>query len=170
MSFILRLLSHNVFHNYVFRLVFPLQKDDASGQQSHFFNIYSDWDLNSDSALDVVSQSCLPLELDFVPYHLYHTKTKGKKGWEVSLVEGFFQQYAISRATKMDRPRERKRNPLFYHPDSVVAEWEWLLHPFLPLGWRDAQLPRGGLRRVFPWIRQPEGHHALDGRTVLARQ
>nr|XP_045617862.1 KICSTOR complex protein kaptin-like isoform X1 [Procambarus clarkii]XP_045617871.1 KICSTOR complex protein kaptin-like isoform X1 [Procambarus clarkii]XP_045617879.1 KICSTOR complex protein kaptin-like isoform X1 [Procambarus clarkii] len=60
-----------------------IKKDDVSGQQSHFFNIYSDWDLNSDSALDVVSQNCLPLELDFVPYHLYHTKTKSKNGWEM---------------------------------------------------------------------------------------
>ncbi|XP_069994605.1 KICSTOR complex protein kaptin-like [Penaeus vannamei] len=59
-----------------------IKKDDTTGQQSHFFNIYSDWDLNSDSALDVVSQNCLPLELDFVPYHLYHTKTLGKNGWE----------------------------------------------------------------------------------------
>ncbi|XP_042238143.1 KICSTOR complex protein kaptin-like isoform X2 [Homarus americanus] len=59
-----------------------IKKDDATGQQSHFFNVYSDWDLNSDSALEVVSQNCLPLELDFVPYHLYHIKTKGKNGWE----------------------------------------------------------------------------------------
>ncbi|XP_053653410.1 KICSTOR complex protein kaptin isoform X3 [Cherax quadricarinatus] len=59
-----------------------IKKDDVTGQQSHFFNIYSDWDLNCDSALDVVSQNCLPLELDFVPYHLYHTKTKTKHGWE----------------------------------------------------------------------------------------
>ncbi|XP_064112312.1 KICSTOR complex protein kaptin-like [Macrobrachium nipponense] len=59
-----------------------IKKDDTSGQQSCFFNVYSDWDMTCDSALDVVSQNCLPLELKFVPYHLYHTKTYGKSGWE----------------------------------------------------------------------------------------
>ncbi|KAK7072616.1 hypothetical protein SK128_002576 [Halocaridina rubra] len=59
-----------------------IKKDDATGQSSCFFNVYSDWDLTCDSALDIVSQNCLPLELEFIPYQLYHTKTQGKSGWE----------------------------------------------------------------------------------------
>lgn len=62
------------------------QKEDGKGQQSQFFNIYSDWDLNSDSALEVVSQNCLTLNLDFVPYYLCHTQTNAKSGWEVMLI------------------------------------------------------------------------------------
>ncbi|CAL4207218.1 unnamed protein product [Meganyctiphanes norvegica] len=57
-----------------------IKRDEA--QQTQFFNIYSEWDLNSDSALDAVSQSCLALELNFVPYQLYHTETRLKHGWE----------------------------------------------------------------------------------------
>ncbi|KAK4307757.1 hypothetical protein Pmani_020495 [Petrolisthes manimaculis] len=53
-----------------------IKKDDIRGQQSQFFNIYSDWDLNTDSDLDTVSQNCLPLHLDYVPYHLYHTQAR----------------------------------------------------------------------------------------------
>ncbi|KAK3862424.1 hypothetical protein Pcinc_031714 [Petrolisthes cinctipes] len=70
-----------------------IKRDDIRGQQSQFFNIYSDWDLNSDSDLDFVSQNCLPLHLDFVPYHLYHTQARSDhvdeviKRWEEKVIK-----------------------------------------------------------------------------------
>ncbi|KAK3855797.1 hypothetical protein Pcinc_037826 [Petrolisthes cinctipes] len=65
-----------------------IKRDDIRGQQSQFFNIYSDWDLNSDSDLDFVSQNCLPLHLDFVPYHLYHTQARSDHVDEVGVRGG----------------------------------------------------------------------------------
>lgn len=59
-----------------------IKKDNDTEKTTCFFNVYSDWDLTCDSALDVVSQNCLPLELSYIPYCLYHTQTYGKNGWE----------------------------------------------------------------------------------------
>ncbi|KDR12519.1 KICSTOR complex protein kaptin-like isoform X2 [Zootermopsis nevadensis] len=39
-----------------------------------YLNIYSEWEPSSEINLDSVAQSCLMIELDFIPYQLYHTE------------------------------------------------------------------------------------------------
>ncbi|KAG0726025.1 KICSTOR complex protein kaptin [Chionoecetes opilio] len=82
-----------------------IKKEDGKGEQSQFFNIYSDWDLNSDSALEVVSQNCLTLNLDFVPYHLYHTQTNIKNGWQVVFVFSSLIFYTVQGCMAKDVAR-----------------------------------------------------------------
>lgn len=38
-----------------------------------YLNIYSEWEPNSEFNLESVAQNCLMLELDFIPYQLYHS-------------------------------------------------------------------------------------------------
>ncbi|GFG37974.1 hypothetical protein Cfor_06621 [Coptotermes formosanus] len=39
-----------------------------------YLNIYSEWEPSSEINLDSVAQNCLTIQLDFVPYQLYHTE------------------------------------------------------------------------------------------------
>ncbi|XP_069681565.1 KICSTOR complex protein kaptin-like isoform X2 [Periplaneta americana] len=39
-----------------------------------YLNIYSEWEPSSEINLDSVSQNCLMIELNFIPYQLYHTQ------------------------------------------------------------------------------------------------
>ncbi|KAJ9582834.1 hypothetical protein L9F63_022793 [Diploptera punctata] len=39
-----------------------------------YLNIYSEWEPSSEMNLDSVSQNCLMIQLDFIPYQLYHTQ------------------------------------------------------------------------------------------------
>jgi len=59
---------------------------NQENQMVHYFNVYSDWDpMNSES----LAQYCLSLELQFMPYHLYHTKLYHNEKWEtVFLLSG----------------------------------------------------------------------------------
>ncbi|XP_066995256.1 KICSTOR complex protein kaptin isoform X2 [Anabrus simplex] len=45
-----------------------------------YLNIYSEWEPNSEFNLESVAQNCLMLELNFIPYHLYHTSLPADGG------------------------------------------------------------------------------------------
>lgn len=103
-----------------------IKKEDGKGQQSQFFNIYSDWDLNSDSALEVVSQNCLTLNLEFVPYYLYHTETLTKNGWEtVWLLSGSDQRIHVYEPGDEAYQEEDKSSASFpeFQNLSQIALW-----------------------------------------------
>lgn len=48
-------------------------KPSSDHKTETYFNIYSEWEPSAVFNLESVSQNCLILELDFIPYQLYHT-------------------------------------------------------------------------------------------------
>lgn len=59
-------------HDFVVGITFT--KSDNGGKQSQYFNIYSDWEPSNECDLDSIAQGCLSISLDFIPFHLTHTK------------------------------------------------------------------------------------------------
>ena len=47
-------------------------KSAETGSPGQFLNIYSDWEHGNDLELENLAQTCLSLELDYVPYQLTH--------------------------------------------------------------------------------------------------
>lgn len=104
-----------------------IKKEDGKGQQSQFFNIYSDWDLNSDSALEVVSQNCLTLNLDFVPYYLCHTQTNAKSGWEtVWLLSGSDHRIHVYHSDEVSYQEEDEDSPSFPEFSNLTQVTLWM--------------------------------------------
>ncbi|XP_046996436.1 KICSTOR complex protein kaptin-like isoform X1 [Schistocerca americana] len=48
-------------------------KASSESNTETYLNIYSEWEPNSEFNLESVAQNCLMLELDFIPYQLYHS-------------------------------------------------------------------------------------------------
>ncbi|RWS16480.1 kaptin-like protein [Dinothrombium tinctorium] len=67
-------------HDYVIGITFVKPRVTSAGPESsteisekYYFNIYASWPPLSEFNIDFIAQGCLTLEIDFVPYHLYHT-------------------------------------------------------------------------------------------------
>ena len=58
-------------------------KSGETGSPGQFPNIYSDWEPGSDLELDNLAQTCLSLELDYVPYQLSHCRVNSGQDEEI---------------------------------------------------------------------------------------
>ncbi|XP_070570250.1 KICSTOR complex protein kaptin-like [Ptychodera flava] len=74
---------------------------DAGNNPTQFLNIYSPWEAGSEYNLDSIAQGCFNLELDFIPYHLYHTEVFCDGSWEtVFLLSGGDSQVHVYKEDK----------------------------------------------------------------------
>ncbi|XP_061659926.1 KICSTOR complex protein kaptin isoform X2 [Syngnathoides biaculeatus] len=53
---------------------------DSGDKATPFLNIYCDYEPGSEFNLESIAQSCLNLELQFTPFHLYHTEVQRDDG------------------------------------------------------------------------------------------
>ncbi|XP_077993085.1 KICSTOR complex protein kaptin-like [Glandiceps talaboti] len=75
---------------------------DAGNNPTQFLNIYSPWEPGSEYNLESIAQGCFNMELDFIPYHLYHTDIFCNGSWEtVFLVSGSDQQVHVFKEDKL---------------------------------------------------------------------
>ncbi|KAG8179394.1 hypothetical protein JTE90_011403 [Oedothorax gibbosus] len=59
-------------NNFAVGVAFTKKEND--GRYSRYFNIYSDWEFGSECDLDNIAQGCLSIPLNFIPFHLTHSK------------------------------------------------------------------------------------------------
>ena len=59
----------NTEYNFCFYLLQSSEHNTPT-----YLNIYSEWEPSSEINLDSVAQNCLTIQLDFIPYQLYHTE------------------------------------------------------------------------------------------------
>ncbi|RWS31683.1 uncharacterized protein B4U80_08692 [Leptotrombidium deliense] len=79
----------NNCHDYVVGITFVKPSSsllnsslDSSSEltDKYYFNIYASWVPLQEFNIDFIAQGCLTLEIDFVPYHLYHTSVFSRLG------------------------------------------------------------------------------------------
>ncbi len=71
------------------------------GKSNQYLNIYSEWESGAEYDLDRIAQGCQNLELDFIPYQLYHTDINLTDSTEiVFLLSGNDQKVHLYRENK----------------------------------------------------------------------
>ncbi|GAB6024576.1 hypothetical protein CHUAL_009726 [Chamberlinius hualienensis] len=61
-------------NDFTIGITFSKEKSGDSQSTAYYLNIYREWEPQLNFNLDSISQSCLSLELKFIPYKLYHTQ------------------------------------------------------------------------------------------------
>jgi hypothetical protein len=80
-------MSYKAFGTLFYYNCYFFQLQSSEHNTETYLNIYSEWEPSSEINLDSVAQNCLMIELDFIPYQLYHTemytKAEGESNKEV---------------------------------------------------------------------------------------
>ncbi|XP_075958319.1 KICSTOR complex protein kaptin [Anarhichas minor] len=100
---------------------------DSGDKATPFLNIYCDYEPGSEFNLESIAQSCLNLELQFTPFHLYHTEVQCDEGGRetVFLLSGHDQRIHLYKENASlhqfeEQPVERLFPELQQLPSNVL--------------------------------------------------
>ncbi|XP_040038417.2 KICSTOR complex protein kaptin [Gasterosteus aculeatus] len=100
---------------------------DSGDKATPFLNIYCDYEPGSEFNLESIAQSCLNLELQFTPFHLYHTEVQCDDGGRetVFLLSGHDQRIHLYKENASlhqfeEQPVERLFPELQQLPSNVL--------------------------------------------------
>ncbi|XP_029304866.1 KICSTOR complex protein kaptin [Cottoperca gobio] len=100
---------------------------DSGDKATPFLNIYCDYEPGSEFNLESIAQSCLNLELQFTPFHLYHTEVQSDDGGRetVFLLSGHDQRIHLYKENASlhqfeEQPVERLFPELQQLPSNVL--------------------------------------------------
>ncbi|KAL6099235.1 kptn [Pungitius sinensis] len=100
---------------------------DSGDKATPFLNIYCDYEPGSEFNLESIAQSCLNLELQFTPFHLYHTEVQCDDGGRetVFLLSGHDQKIHLYKENASlhqfeEQPVERLFPELQHLPSNVL--------------------------------------------------
>ncbi|PNF25744.1 Kaptin [Cryptotermes secundus] len=109
-----------------------------------YLNIYSEWEPSSEINLDSVAQNCLMIELDFIPYQLYHTEMYTSAEDESSKEVAWLLSGSDE---KIHMFREDRENHCYSEVD-VAEHFPELVEPPSIILWMDIHHCMAGARRI----------------------
>ncbi|KAK5918605.1 hypothetical protein CgunFtcFv8_003354 [Champsocephalus gunnari] len=102
---------------------------DSGDKATPFLNIYCDYEPGSEFNLESIAQSCLNLELQFTPFHLYHTEVQSEdEGREtVFLLSGHDQRIHLYKEnSSLHQFEEQPVERLFPELEDLPSNVLWL--------------------------------------------